>query len=55
MIMVHWTLDIEELKDLKLTGPQLRFVMAYLSPQCYFDSRKALRVITPDDEFEKII
>ncbi len=48
------TLDIEELKDLKLTGPQLRFVMAYLSPQCYFDSRKALRVITPDDEFEKL-
>lgn len=45
------SVDIEELKDLELTGPELRFVMAYLSPQCNFDSRKALRVITPDEEF----
>lgn len=46
--------DIEELKDLKLTGVELRYVLAYLSPQCNFDNRKAMRVVTPDDEFAKL-
>lgn len=45
------SVDVEELADLELTGQELRFVMAYLSPQCNFDSKKALRVVTPDDEF----
>lgn len=46
--------DVDELKDLKLNGKELRFVLAYLSPQCNFDSRKAMRVVTPDDEFMDI-
>ena len=48
------TTDIEELKDVELTGPELRFVMAYLSPQCNFDARKALRTIMTDEEFNTI-
>jgi len=46
--------DVEELKDIELTGPELRFVMAYLSPQCNFDHRKALRSIMTDEEFNSI-
>lgn len=46
--------DIEELKDIELTGPELRFVMSYLSPQCNFDARKALRTILTDEEFANL-
>lgn len=46
--------DIEELKDVELTGPELRYVLAYLSPQCNFDSRKALRTIMTDEEFASV-
>lgn len=48
------TTDIEELKDIELTGPELRFVMSYLSPQCNFDARKALRTIMTDEEFANL-